>query len=147
MDKSTRLKNKKTVYTTRIPRKSKDEIFVPEIRPNHAIILTHGYFYKVQVFDGHKLIPFENIIGQIESIYEDASSRGHDNHSISSLSLTDRDTWARNRARLIKLGNFEILNEIDSALILIVLDDFKYSTQAEALKNGVAGPVSNRKDL
>ena len=93
------------------------------------------------------MIPVENILGQIESIYEDASSRGHDRHSISSLSLTDRDTWARNRARLIELGNSEVLNEIDSAFILIVLDNFKYSTQAEAHKNGVAGPVMNRKGL
>ena len=140
-------KKQETVYTTRIPKKTKDEIFVPDIKPNHAIILTHGYFYKIQVFDGDNLIPIENVLGQIEAIYEDASLRGHDKNSISSLCLTDRDIWAKNRARLIELGNSEILNEIDSALIFIVLDNFKYSTPDEALKNGVAGPAMNRKGL
>ena len=135
---------KNIFYTTRIPRKTKDEIYISDIKSNHAIILTHGYFYKIQVFDEDNVIPTENIINQMEAICKDASMRGHDKHSICSLSLTDRDLWADNRSRLVELGNSEILSDIDSALILIVLDNFKISTQAEALKNGVAGPAMNR---
>lgn len=135
---------KNIFYTTRIPRKTKDEIFISDVKSNHAIILTHGYFYKVQVFDEDNVIPTENIFDQIEAIYKDASMRGQDKYSICSLSLADRDSWVKNRARLIELGNSEILSDIDSALILIVLDNFKNSTQAEALKNGIAGPEMNR---
>ena len=35
-------------------------------------------------------------------------------------------------------------SEIDEAMTLLVLDNFKYSTSSEAMRNGVAGPALNR---
>ena len=49
------------------------------------------------------------MLGQIEAILEDAKSRGDNEHPVSALSLTDRDTWANNRNQLIDLGNSETL--------------------------------------
>lgn len=38
-----------------------------------------------------------------------------------------------------------LFSEIDEAMTLLVLDNFKYQTSSEAMRNGVAGPALNRK--
>ena len=86
-----------------------DRLHVPEVKPDHAVILTNGYFYKVQVFCDGDLVPIHDMLGQIEAILEDAKSRGNNENPVSALSLTDRDTWANNRNQLIDLGNSESL--------------------------------------
>ena len=97
------------VYTTRIPQIGMDKLHVPEVKPDHAVILTNGYFYKVKVFNDGDLVPINEMLGQIEAILEDAKSRGNNENPVSALSLTDRDTWANNRNQLIDLGNGEVL--------------------------------------
>ena len=86
-----------------------DKLHVPELKPDHAVILTNGFFYKVKVFNDGDLVPIDEMLGQIEAILEDAKSRGTNENPVSALSLTDRDTWANNRNQLIDLGNSEVL--------------------------------------
>jgi len=86
-----------------------DKLHVPDVKPDHAVILTNGYFYKVNVFNDGDLVSINDMLGQIEAILEDAKSRGDNDHPVSALSLTDRDTWANNRNQLIDLGNSETL--------------------------------------
>ena len=97
------------VYTTRIPQIGMDKLHVPDVKPDHAVILTNGYFYKVKVFSDGDIVPINDMLGQIEAILEDAKSRGNNENPVSALSLTDRDTWATNRNCLIDLGNGDAL--------------------------------------
>jgi len=80
----------------------------------------------------------------LQAIEKYGYSRKANLTSVSSLSLGNRDIWAKNRERLIELGNEELLNIIDSSMTLIVLDDFMNNGPAQSLWNSIAGPGNNR---
>ena len=138
---------KNLLYSTRIPEKGIDRIQQPESgqEPNHACVLHKGYFYKVQVLDNDTVLSVNDINDQLQAILADAEQRGSNKTPVCSLSLTDRDLWAENRQKLVQLGNNQqVLNDIDNAMTLLVLDDFVNKSPSEALEVAVAGPSNNR---
>ena len=139
---------KNLLYSTRIPEKGIDRIQQPENgqEPNHACVLHKGHFYKVQVLDHDKIpLSVNDINNQLQAILTDARQRGNNKLPICSLSLTDRDLWAENRQKLVSIGqNQQVLDDIDNAMTLLVLDDFVNKSPSEALEVSVAGPSNNR---
>merc|ERR1712227_446233 len=131
------------LFSTRIPRQDVDEIVKEESK--HFAVLYRGRFYKVEIFlsDGSIRSP-EEILAEFEFIKTDGQKRGTIENSVTSLSLGERNRWAENREKLIELGNSKQLKLIDSALTLIVLDDFTSKTSRESMKNTIAGPGNNR---
>ena len=57
---------------------------------------------------------------------------------------TERNRWAENRERLVKLGNSESLDLIDHSMFTLVLDDFAYLEPGDCCKQHIAGPAQNR---
>ena len=124
------------LYSTRIPKKGKDQIYQPEVKRGHATILHRGRFYKIQVMDGdYEIRPVEELLAEIEAVIQDGHAQGQNKHPVSALSLTERDLWAENREELIQISaeNEQNLADIDESMVLAVLDDFKYKTPDEAL--------------
>ena len=106
------------LFSTRIPRQDVDEIVKEESK--HFAVLYRGRFYKVEIFlaDGSIRSP-EEILAEFEFIKTDGQKRGSVESSVTSLSLGERNRWAKNREKLIELGNSKQLKLIDSALTLI----------------------------
>ena len=138
---------KNLLYSTRIPEKGMDRIHQPQAgsEPDHACALHKGYFYKVQVFDNGNVVSLTEIRNQIDAILKDGELRGQNPSPVSALSLTDRDLWAENRARLAAVGqNQQLLDDIDNAMTLLVLDDFVNPSPSKSLEVAVGGPSNNR---
>ena len=108
--------------TTRIPRKERDEIYrVPGQR--HIVVLRKGHFFRVPLFeeDGELVEPTElqAALGRILAMPLQPPTSA----PASMLTALDRDEWATQREVMVKEGCGEALEEIDSALFTLCLDD------------------------
>ncbi|GFY40144.1 carnitine O-palmitoyltransferase 2, mitochondrial [Trichonephila inaurata madagascariensis] len=129
--------------STRIPCISKDELQVfPDSR--HIVILRNGHFYVFDVLDEDgNIIPSSHIYDHINYILSDTQTPP--SHPISVLTTENRDTWAKARMHLEKLGNAEQLRLIDSAIFALALDDETLGNNlVKSAHHMLHGPVHNR---
>ncbi|KAG5336020.1 CPT2 palmitoyltransferase, partial [Acromyrmex heyeri] len=107
--------------TTRIPELGKDRIF-HDPSAKHLVVLRKGHFYAFDVLDANDSIrgPKE-IAACLKIILED--DRPANKYPVGVLTTSERDQWARARSHLVETGNREILQKIDSAVFIMVLDD------------------------
>ena len=136
--------------TARIPMKNaKDAIYVFD-KSNHIAVLCRGSVYYFQVLwpDGHVAVDEADIADILEAIQSHAQEevgtsmdalRGH--QSIGVLTSLSRNDWAQAREDLTKHSprNNESLKIIDSALFVLVLDDYVPQNKHEAAANMLHG--------
>lgn len=107
--------------TTRIPELGKDRIFHdPSAR--HLVVLRNGHFYAFDVLDANDSIRSpKEIAASLKTILAD--DRPPNGHPVGVLTSAERDRWARARSHLVETGNREVLQKIDSAVFVLILDD------------------------
>lgn len=123
--------------TTRIPVAGRDKI-VTFTDSRHIVVLCRRKFYRLNVLtDDNKIIPASVIREGLRYIYdstpeiqrsgeliEQEISDGIAEGGLSILTGTDRDVWASFRSQLIaNPHNRKLIQEIDSAILVFVLDD------------------------
>ncbi|XP_011638151.1 carnitine O-palmitoyltransferase 2, mitochondrial [Pogonomyrmex barbatus] len=117
--------------TTRIPELEKDIIFHDPLA-KHLVIMRRGHFYAFDVMDANDSIYSpKKIAACLKTILED--NRPPNKHPVGVLTSLERNQWARARSHLIETGNQEILQKIDSALFVMILDDEVIGTDQHKL--------------
>ncbi|KAK3908474.1 Carnitine O-palmitoyltransferase 2, mitochondrial [Frankliniella fusca] len=106
---------------TRIPKKGKDLIY-RNPSAKHVLVMRNGHFFTFNVIDsnGHIMEP-EYISSCIKHILDDQSAENQ--YPVGVLTTENRDVWAQARDHLEKSGNKEVLEQIDSSIFCICLDD------------------------
>jgi len=136
--------------TSRIPIKNaKDTIYVFD-KSNHIAVLCRGSVYYFQVLwpDGHVAVDETDIADILEAIQRHAKEevgtskdalKGQ--QSIGVLTSLPRNDWAEAREELTKHSpqNAESLKIIDSALFVLVLDDYIPQNKHDAAANMLHG--------
>lgn len=117
--------------TTRLPKVDKDEIY-QDTSARHVIVLRKGYFYSFDVLDENGYI-FEpkTIASCLKSISED--NRPANESPVGILTTSERNLWANTRTYLSEIGNQEVLQKIDSAILVMTLDDEDIGTNYNKL--------------
>ncbi|CAK8671477.1 unnamed protein product [Clavelina lepadiformis] len=109
--------------STRIPREERDEL-VTYPSSKHIVVLRNGHIYTVQTLkDDGGIIDAATVKACLNDILAD--KRPPPDHSVAYMTSTNRDTWCRVREHLLSIGNAEMLEEVDSAIFCLVLDDKK----------------------
>lgn len=127
--------------TTRLPVVGLDQLATYDATCGHVLVLRNGHMYTLQAVqeDGkfslnpHKLIslifcastsgqpvPCETIYHQLQGILADETPPP--SHPLGYLTALNRDKWARLREE-VELHNKDELSAIDSALLVLCLDD------------------------
>lgn len=107
--------------TTRIPEFEKDMIY-EEPTAKHIVVMRKGNFYAFDVLDKNNCIHSpKEIASSLKSILADNTEPAE--NPIGILTTTERDLWAVTRHHLSSIGNHDLLKTIDSAILLLVLDD------------------------
>ncbi|KZC11017.1 Carnitine O-palmitoyltransferase 2, mitochondrial [Dufourea novaeangliae] len=117
--------------STRLPKLEKDEICRDE-SGRHVIVMRKGYFYSFDVVNenGH-IYESKTIAACIKTILED--DRATNKCSIGVLTTAERNLWADTREHLSRVGNQELLEKIDSAIFMMILDDTHIGTDYNKL--------------
>lgn len=107
--------------STRIPILDKDKICqYPDSK--HVVVMRRGYFYSFDLFDMENKIKSPQYIATcLKTILSD--SRPANEHPIGVLTSGNRDNWAKTRQHLLKIGNDNVVNKIDSAVFVLSIDD------------------------
>lgn len=144
--------------TARIPMKnSKDQIYVFD-KSNHIAVLCLGSVYYFQVLwpDGHVAVDEADIADILEAIQSHANGEAGTSkdplkgqQSIGVLTSLPRREWAQAREDLSKHSakNEESLKIIDSALFVLVLDDYIPGNKHDAAANMLHGSYLLKRHL
>ncbi|XP_041348084.1 carnitine O-palmitoyltransferase 2, mitochondrial-like [Gigantopelta aegis] len=112
---------KRLFNSTRIPRKSKDELYTDETA-RHLVVLRKGNFYIFDVLDSNgNIYPAEDIMSHIKYILEDSAPIPE--YPVGVMTTENRDVWADVRTNLVNSGNEHLLKLIDGAMFALALDD------------------------
>jgi len=122
--------------SSRLPRKDRDEILKSDPKKNHHIVVMKGgQFYSFDILneDGNLKSPecvFENL-----DFISRRSAESKQLPTIAELTSADRDFWAQEREYLIRLSekNHKNLGLIDSAILILCLDDVAYNDEKQRL--------------
>ncbi|XP_065830523.1 carnitine O-palmitoyltransferase 2, mitochondrial-like isoform X2 [Oscarella lobularis] len=126
--------------STRIPQLGRD-VLVADEQAKHIVVLKGGHFYAFDVIKTNgTLASTSDIYNQLKSISED---RAPPAVPVSVLTSEERDTWAVARSEL-EATNKETLNQIDSAILLLCLDDDNVDKFEDAVPSFLRGNGQNR---
>lgn len=143
--------------TVRVPGEPKDEIIswfntAKEGPPKstEVIVLHKGYIFAIKpvtVYDQThvSILPAPLIERQLKYI-EDFCSKRSLGPGVGVLTTTERSEWAEAREKLSKIcmKNKQILERIDQALSVLVLDDFDPVTSGDIFQQSICGDPLNR---
>lgn len=129
--------------TSRIPQLEKDKIH-HDATGRHIIVMRKGHFYTFDVLDENNYIrqPSE-IAASLKSILED--NKPLNEYPTAILTTLERNKWASVRSHLMNIGNENILQKIDSAAFILILDDDHIGEDPNKLqKSYLHGDGTNR---
>ncbi|XP_072181875.1 carnitine O-palmitoyltransferase 2, mitochondrial-like [Diadema setosum] len=109
--------------STRIPQIGRDELVTDETG-RHILVVRNGKFYTFDVIDEDGNIVSPAVIhANLQHILNDTAARP--DHPWGYLTAENRDVWARVRQQIVDSseGNARTLDEIDSAVFCLCLDD------------------------
>lgn len=107
----------------RVPRREQDTYRIYDPRAhNHAVVLRHHKFFRLDLVDAatHTVLSFEQLCHQVQRIVDGAGAK---ESAVGALTSQDRDAWADARDELLRTGNEAALREIESAVVVVNLDD------------------------
>ncbi|XP_035777858.1 peroxisomal carnitine O-octanoyltransferase-like [Anopheles albimanus] len=116
--------------------------------PSHVIVLYDGRIFKVPGLDvkGEPLSP-QAFLFALQQVQAKVEGEGRVDHAgVPVLTNDDRTTWARNRNRLIELSrhNKEAIEEIESAVALLILDSHQPTGYSELAQLALTGDVRSK---
>ncbi|XP_046427567.1 carnitine O-palmitoyltransferase 2, mitochondrial [Neodiprion virginianus] len=118
-------------HSTRIPELEKDMIQIDNTT-RHVVVMRKGHFYTFNVLDENDHIyPPKEIASSLKFILSDDGDAAR--NPIGVLTTTERDSWAVTRHHLSEIGNYDLLKTIDSAIMLLVLDEESVATDYKKL--------------
>lgn len=107
----------------RVPRRESDtyRIFDPATH-NHVIVMRHHKFFTLELLDPetHAPLSFTQLCHQLQRILDTAGAK---ESAVGALSSADRDSWADARDELLRCGNEAALRQLESAVLVLNLDD------------------------
>ena len=107
----------------RVPKPNADEIRLYDPTQYNAVcVLRHNHFYLLPVYppDGERLSTLELAMGLQKVVDMAGDTAGP---AVGVLTADPREKWAEVRARLIAEGNSAALEQIESAILVVCLDD------------------------
>lgn len=136
---------------TRIPKITKDILYQADERDSrHIVVMRGGKYYAVNVLnDDGEIIASNKILGRLKAIIdENPTGEVLDGQSLSLMTATNRDEWAKTRQHLLDIGNSKELAIIDSALFCLSLDsnqvEYDETRPQHLIKHLLAGDGINR---
>ncbi|CAD5225660.1 unnamed protein product [Bursaphelenchus xylophilus] len=124
----------------RIPKLEKDHLHRAE-RPHHMVVVRHGIFYKVNLFDSdYNLRKPQEVYADLARIIR-LDKRPEAEECLGSLTTLDRDTWARTREEIVSAStkNQQSLKAIDDALFILCLDEEKITDHSKLANHLLCG--------
>ncbi|CAD5218507.1 unnamed protein product [Bursaphelenchus okinawaensis] len=124
----------------RIPKLNKDQLHHAD-KPQHMLVVRHGVFYKVNLFDkDYNLRKPHDIYADLAGIVKNGAKSEAD-QCVGSLTTLDRDTWANTRDEILanstkNLGNLKV---IDDALFILCLDEEKLTDHSQLANHLLCG--------
>uniref|UniRef100_A0A2M4AS50 Putative carnitine o-acyltransferase cpti n=1 Tax=Anopheles triannulatus TaxID=58253 RepID=A0A2M4AS50_9DIPT len=116
--------------------------------PSHVIVLYDGRIFKVPGLDarGEPLSP-QAFLFTLQQVQAKVEGEGRAEHAgVPVLTNDDRTTWARNRNHLVELSqhNKEMMQEIESAVALLILDTNQPTGYSELAQLALTGDVRSK---
>ncbi|CAF4590901.1 unnamed protein product [Rotaria sp. Silwood1] len=111
--------------STRIPKTDCDLLVTNNDNVRHIIILKKGHYYKVNILEKNgQLLPAEKIASMMKYLCEDLNEE-ENKYPLGYFTADKRDRWAliREQIEAISEHNKQMFKEIDSAIMLVCLDD------------------------
>ena len=137
-------KHKRAFTTARIPGLKGDELRVLEPR-NHVVVICNHRLFQIPAVDaaGTKICShvYERLLRQVWAEAHARLPRVH--HSVALLTSEKRPVWAKWRQELER-DNRAVLEAIDRALLVLVLEDEEPSSHDDALRAIAGGDANNR---
>lgn len=128
--------------TNRLPGIGMDEICrYPE--HDHAVALRRGHFFKINLTENGKPIPYSRLKAEYQAILDLSMER---QPSVATLTADMRDTWTDLRSAIRSLGaaNQGLLSMIETAAFVVCLDDGSPMTPSQRSNQFVLGDPGNR---
>ncbi|MGD2271885.1 MAG: choline/carnitine O-acyltransferase [Desulfobacterales bacterium] len=145
---------KKLFSTTRIPQRHIDLLRCPISRQNptsprkkHIVVLHKGNLFTLNVLrNSGDLRGIGEIEAELASILASGADAVRDDEAIAVLTTMNRDDWADARKALLNIHprNETLLEEIESALFALCLDDFSPMTLDDRFRAILHGDGKNR---
>eukprot|EP00005_Dracoamoeba_jomungandri_P001567 CAMPEP_0174262420 /NCGR_PEP_ID=MMETSP0439-20130205/12964_1 /TAXON_ID=0 /ORGANISM="Stereomyxa ramosa, Strain Chinc5" /LENGTH=668 /DNA_ID=CAMNT_0015347125 /DNA_START=1 /DNA_END=2007 /DNA_ORIENTATION=+ len=132
--------------STRVPKTGKDELLsfpgIQQHKDIHVLVMRNNHFYKLKVYENGMWDTERDILAKVRAILNDKTPP-ETKLPIGVLSTENRDKWAEARKDLEK-ENKEALNDVDSGLFCLCLDDHEPKTDAQRCRNFLFGNGRNR---
>ncbi|KAH9586556.1 Choline/carnitine acyltransferase domain [Trypanosoma melophagium] len=141
-------RDRKVCYSTRAlttdEKKSKFAEFIAS-DPKHCIVIIRNRYFQVQVIhENGTQYSVNEIALALKHIENSATSRKEPGAPVGLFTTLDRTDRFHARERLKALGNSEILQAIQSAIICLCLDGVEVTSPDEAARLFLHGPGTNR---
>ncbi|KAF9479937.1 acyltransferase ChoActase/COT/CPT [Pholiota conissans] len=133
-------------HASRYPVKPSDTAFKFDPKThNHIVVIRKNRFFVVPLADaqGNELSAAD-LEAQFNSIIAQAGEGSTTAPAVGALTADNRDLWADAREELARAGNEETLKKIESAMIIVALDDTKPITRKDISWNTWVGNGRNR---
>ncbi len=130
--------------STRIPTPEGERDVIQRFSDSrHVLVMRKGHFYVFDVYDrdGH-IFPPSYYLSSIRGVIQSSDNLGDKSSGVGALTGTDRHRWAAAREHLISLGNQTNLDQIDSALHVICLDDDHWHHSEETILDSVMEAIA-----
>lgn len=111
--------------STRIPKADCDILVTKSKNIRHIVVIKNGHYYKVNVLDKNgELYPAKKIGAMMKYLCEDLREEKNA-YPLGYFTADKRDRWGNIREQMEKLSqnNQRMFDEIDSAILVICLDD------------------------
>jgi carnitine O-octanoyltransferase len=139
--------------TARIPGVEKDEI-VCKFKTaregagiTHFVVIGNGRLFKIDALTkDNKLATPQQMWYNLKLVKAELDAQGQNENSVPILTMDDRTGWAKNRLHLQELSrnNTDILEVIESCLMVVCLDNHEPESFAETSVNALTGDFHSR---
>ncbi|CUG87199.1 carnitine O-acetyltransferase, putative [Bodo saltans] len=113
--------------------------------PAHCMVLVRNRYYKLRVLEGTGVLPVELLAAALARIVDAATNeKAAPGPPVGVLTTMHRTEWFEARAQLLELGNEDVLQSLQSAILVVCLDGMAVSDTAEAARLFLHGTGTNR---
>ncbi|TIA85373.1 hypothetical protein E3P99_04015 [Wallemia hederae] len=124
--------------STRVPLRNSDKVVKFDASNQHVVVISNNRFFKLDVSNA------DNLEAQLQHIVNLSSD--HKGDAVGVLTTENRDTWsdARHHIQSLSKSNSESLKAIDSAAIIVALDESSPISRDQASWGAWVGDGRNR---
>ncbi|PWY97443.1 acyltransferase ChoActase/COT/CPT [Testicularia cyperi] len=90
---------------------------------NHLVVARNGHFYEFDLVHNGQELSEAEIESQLQKILADSQSSKPAPVPVGALTSDNRDKWTESRKALLAAGNEQVLERIESSVIVVCLDE------------------------